>query len=77
MKNAVFWEVIQCGSCKNRLSGERKASIIRVTRINELGTLAVICVLRLLVTAKFAPSSPITVFLIVEATLCSETSLLT
>jgi hypothetical protein len=31
MKNAVFWDVTPCGSCKS----------IRVTRIGELGTLAV------------------------------------
>jgi hypothetical protein len=37
MKNGVFWDVTRCGSCKNRLS----ASFIRVTKIGELGTLAV------------------------------------
>jgi hypothetical protein len=37
MKNAVFWDVAPRDSCKNR----RFASIIRVTRIGELGTLAV------------------------------------
>jgi hypothetical protein len=38
MKNAVFWDVKQCPSCKNR-----RFSIysIRVARIGELGTLAV------------------------------------
>jgi demethoxyubiquinone hydroxylase (CLK1/Coq7/Cat5 family) len=40
-KNAVFWDVTPCGSCKNRVSEERSASIIRVTRIGELGTSAV------------------------------------
>jgi hypothetical protein len=38
LKNDVFWDVTPCGSCKKRLS----ASIMRVTRISELGpTLAV------------------------------------
>jgi hypothetical protein len=38
MKNAVFWDVTPCGSCKNRQFGGRIASIIRVTRIGDLGT---------------------------------------
>jgi hypothetical protein len=38
MKDTVFWDVTPCGSCKNR----RSASIIRLTRIGELGkTMAV------------------------------------
>jgi hypothetical protein len=42
MTNAVFCDVTRCGSCKNRdVSEERSASIIWVTRIGELGTLAV------------------------------------
>jgi hypothetical protein len=39
MKNAIFWDVMPCGSCKNRVSEGRSASIIRVTRIDELGTI--------------------------------------
>jgi hypothetical protein len=38
MKNAVFWDVTPCGSCKNRRFGELSVSFIRVTRIGELGT---------------------------------------
>jgi hypothetical protein len=38
MKNAVFWDVTSCGSCKNGLSKERIAPIIRVKIISELGT---------------------------------------
>jgi hypothetical protein len=38
MKNAAFWDVMLCGSCKNRVSEEPSASINRVTRIGELGT---------------------------------------
>jgi hypothetical protein len=41
MKNGVFRDVTPCGSCKNDVSEELSASIIRVTRIGELGTLAV------------------------------------
>jgi hypothetical protein len=58
------------------------ASIIRVTRIGELGTLAIIAtdarsVLRFLVTANVVPSSPILVALMMEALSSSETSVLT
>jgi hypothetical protein len=37
MKNTVFCDVTSCGSCKNRRFGGRN-SIIRVTKIEELGT---------------------------------------
>jgi hypothetical protein len=46
MKNAVFWDVMLSGYCKNDVSEKRIASIIRVTRIGELGTtLALLLVL--------------------------------
>jgi hypothetical protein len=38
MKSGVLWDVTPCGSCKNDVSEERSASIIKVTRIGELGT---------------------------------------
>jgi hypothetical protein len=41
MKNAIFRDVMQSGSGKNRHSEKHIASIIRVKRISELGTLAV------------------------------------
>jgi hypothetical protein len=37
MKNAVFWDVTPCGSCKTDVSEKLSASFIRVTRIGELG----------------------------------------
>jgi hypothetical protein len=40
-KNDFFYDVTPCGSCKTDVSGERIASIIRVTRIDELGKLAI------------------------------------
>jgi hypothetical protein len=59
------------------ISEELSASIIRVTRIGELGTtLAVTSVCRLLVTTD-VPSSPILVTLMMEALSSSETSVLT
>jgi hypothetical protein len=71
------------------ISEERSASIIRVTRIDELGTLAVtsqrlplqrnvfLRSLRLLLlTASVVPSSPILVTLMKEALSSSETSVL-
>jgi hypothetical protein len=38
MKNAVFWDVTQCGFVRTDVSEERIASIIRATRIGEHGT---------------------------------------
>jgi hypothetical protein len=38
MKNAAFLDVTSCGCSKNRCMEEDIASIIRVTRISELGT---------------------------------------
>jgi hypothetical protein len=37
-KNAIIWDVMSCGSCKNDVLEERKATIIRVTRSGELVT---------------------------------------
>jgi hypothetical protein len=38
MKNAVFWDVTPLALVRTDVSEERIASIIRVTRIGELGT---------------------------------------
>jgi hypothetical protein len=64
------------------VSEDLSASVIRVTRIGELGTtLAVTCnrhsVRRMLVRASVIPSSPILVTLMKEALSSSETSVLT
>jgi hypothetical protein len=63
------------------ISEELSASFIRVTRIGELGTLAVTSnrhtLRRLLVTASVVPSSPILVTLMKEALSSSEMSVLT
>jgi hypothetical protein len=60
------------------VSEESVASIIRVTRIGELETLAITSsVLRLLVTANVVPSSPILVTLTIEMIGSSETSVVT
>jgi hypothetical protein len=60
---------------------ELSASIIRVIRVGELGTLAVTStrrtLRRLLVTANIVPTSPILVTLMMEALSSSETSVLT
>jgi hypothetical protein len=77
MKNAVFWDVMPCGSCKNRVSEELGASIIRVIRSGELGTmLAVTSSRRTLVTANVVPSSPV-VTLMMEALSSFEKLVLT
>jgi hypothetical protein len=74
------------------VSEELSASLIRVTRIGELGTTLAVTsnrrtlrkipiflrsVLRLLVTASAVPSSPILVILMKEALISLETSVLT
>jgi hypothetical protein len=42
MKNGVFWDVRRVALVRDNVSEERSASIIRVTRVGELGkTLAV------------------------------------
>jgi hypothetical protein len=64
MKNAVFWHVTQCGSCKNRRSEELSAFIIRVARIGEL------------VIAYVFLSSPIVATLNMEMLPSSERSVL-
>jgi hypothetical protein len=38
MKNGAYWDVTPCGSCKDRRLRGKCASIIRPTRIGELGT---------------------------------------
>jgi hypothetical protein len=67
---------------RTNVSKRVSASFIRVTRIGELGTLAVNlallrCVHRLLVRASVVPSSPKFVSLMKEALNSSETSVLT
>jgi hypothetical protein len=78
LKNGVFWDVTPCGSCNSRLFEGTYASIIRVTRIDELGTTLAVNSnrRRLLVTANVVPSSPILVTLIMEAVHSSEKSVL-
>jgi hypothetical protein len=66
---------------KADVSEERSASIVRVTRIGELGTMLAVTrnrrTLRLLVTAKVFPSLLILVTLMMEELRSSETSALT
>jgi hypothetical protein len=64
MKNGVFWDVTPCGSCENRRFVGSIASIIKVTIIDELGTLAL-------------TSSPIIFTLMMKAIHSSGTSVLT
>jgi demethoxyubiquinone hydroxylase (CLK1/Coq7/Cat5 family) len=71
MKNAVFWDVTPLAVVKTDVSQERSASIIRVTRIGELGTLTVTSNQHMLQRKK------ILVTLMMEALRSSETSVLT
>jgi hypothetical protein len=64
------------------VSEELSATIIRVTRIGELGTTLAVtsnrrALCQLLVTANVVPSSPILVTVMKEALSSSETSVLT
>jgi hypothetical protein len=80
LKNGVFWDVMLCGSCKNRRFGGTYAPIIRVTRIGELGTTLAVTKCRehwMRVMANIVPSSPIFVTLMMEALSSPETSVLT
>jgi hypothetical protein len=79
LRYAVFWDVARMALVSTDVSEERSASIIRVTRISELGTtLAVFLrsVCLLLVTANVL-SSPILVTLMREVRNSSENSVLT
>jgi hypothetical protein len=75
------WMLRGVALVRTDVSEELRASYIRVTRISELGTLAITSnrflrsVRRLLVTAN-VPSSPILVTLMKEALSSSETSFL-
>jgi hypothetical protein len=62
---------------RTHVAEEIGASIIRVTRIGELGTLAITSVRQLLVTASVVSSSPILVTLMKEALSSTKTSVLT
>jgi hypothetical protein len=88
VKNGIFWELRRVALVRTDVSGELSASIIRVTRIGELGTTLAVTsnqptlrrntkLRRLLVTANVVPSSPILVTLMVEALSSSEMSVLT
>jgi hypothetical protein len=51
MKNGVFWDVTQRGSCRNPVSEEIRASIIRLA-IGGLGTLVVTSKLMMVVLSS-------------------------
>jgi hypothetical protein len=86
-KNGVFGMLRRVALVRTDVSEESSASIIRVTRIGELGTTLAVTsnrsmillrsVRRLLVTAIVVPSSPILVTLMKEALSYYETSVLT
>jgi hypothetical protein len=70
--------VRRVGLARNDVSEERIPSIIRVTRIGELGTLAVTSNRRTLrMNTNVVPSSPIHVAMMMEAIPFSKTSVLT
>jgi hypothetical protein len=70
MKNAVFWDVMLCVSCKNRRFGG-------TFRLRHQAIVFIRSVLRLLVTAVVVPISPILLTVMMEAIGSSEKSILT
>jgi hypothetical protein len=91
LRQSLSWRMVSSGMLRSvahvrtDVSEELSASIIRVTRIGELGTTLALTsnrvflrsVRRLLVTASVVPSSPILVTLMKEVLSSSETSVLT
>jgi hypothetical protein len=83
MKNGVFWDITPCGSGKTDVSVEHITSIIRMTRIGELGTTLLLTSNRrtlrrntmLPFSDNVVPSSPILLILLMKA--IPEPSLLT
>jgi hypothetical protein len=75
-KNAGFWDVTSCGSCKNRRAGGTHRFHYQGDK-NRQTTNNVSGVRGLLFTANVVPSSPILVTLIMEVIRSSETSVLT
>jgi hypothetical protein len=82
MKNAVFWDVRLCSSCKNRCFGGTYRLYLqgdKDQRARNVSTFKIVFlrnVLRLLFTANVVPSSPL-VTLMMKAIRSSETSALT
>jgi hypothetical protein len=76
LNNGVFW-LRRVAVVRTDVSEELRASIIRVTRIGELRTLAVSRNRRMLASYGCVPSSSILVTLMKEALISSETSVLT
>jgi hypothetical protein len=59
------------------VSEERTASVIRVTKIGELGTTSALCIMFQLIVTTVVPMSLIFITLMTEAVRSSETSVLT
>jgi hypothetical protein len=89
MKNAVFWGVMPCGSFKNQRFGGMYRLHHQGDKNREPGTTSALTsnlsaqriaflrsVLRLIVTAKLVPNSPILVALMMKSRRSSETSVL-
>jgi hypothetical protein len=73
LKNAVFWDVAPCGSCKNRRFG----LTYRLHHQGDNRWAAARSLLRFLVTANVVHSSPILITLMIETIHSSETPGLT
>jgi hypothetical protein len=80
IKNAAFWDVTLCGSCKDRRFGGTYPSIIKVTRIATIGRILAVtshCSTRCSSVASYVvPSSPTLFSLMTEVIRSSELSVL-
>jgi hypothetical protein len=78
MKNAVFWDVASCESCKNRRFGRTYRLHHHIEKNRWYKVFVILRSLRrLLVTVNDVPSSKILVTLKMEALRSSETLVLT
>jgi hypothetical protein len=87
LRMSFFWDVTRVALVRTDVSEEHVASIIRVTRIGELGAMLAIIsngstlqrntMLLLIVTANVVPSSPIPFTLMMETIHSFEKSVLT
>jgi hypothetical protein len=75
MKNAVFWDVTYCGSCKNRYFGGSYR--LHPQGENNQRNVILRSVVQLLATANVVPSSLFLSTLMLEAIRSSEASILT
>jgi hypothetical protein len=66
MKNAIFWMLRHVALVRTDVSEELSTSIIRVTRIGQLGTMLAVTSKQCMLRSVVVPSSPILVTLMMK-----------